>query len=588
MGMLLENESMGGIPTPGTGQDLASGAAVLSAKAESAWLDNPSQAAHLQTVTGWVREWRNHPSLILWSTDNESGSQSGAADPDVFKFQRRIKQGILALDPTRPVDHQGSPLTSAAKKFGVDIVPDIYNIHPYADPITLDVDKFSKRHFYSGQPIFIGELFNDYPKINFTPADMAQRPKEVWEKTQSFTEYWHRNILAAKKAGYAGTVLLSLAHSAFWGYIDDKHWVGSPFGRTQGDISVPWPSLSGPDPKIAIYTDWIPWDNLNWFDTTRPVFTPTHVFNRVRDAYRQINGGDLPALPNTRNPELIVTLRYKSKPLPEAVVYLIPADSQPVLPVGVRTDAEGKAWFQADTPGRYNLEYRGNSQVQTLAIDLPRGAFDGKPGYHHVKFLTFDISGPPAQLVANVPDTAPASEPDVIWKCLPVEEKPKAAAKIHDAPNYIDLTAAIDEDGNLSKKAKAFGLKVFLKGKEVTHTLKPWGAGIGIYPDSSKHDTFELFMPAGKPGRYELIVHDPLLSPELSVDLYVGEDQKPRLTLNTNAADLGLQFAVARRGAKFILTLTQKDIVNGKVKLRFVATCWCPAYLRGLTLKLIS
>jgi hypothetical protein len=585
-GMLLEAEPLGGIPAAGFGEDLASGAAVLAAGAAAAWPDDAFLQKHFASAREFVRQWRNHPSVVMWSTDNEGGSQSTQADVRYFQSIKKLKKLIRDVDPTRPIDHEGSPLISAAKKMGVDLVPDIYNIHPYSDPITNDVTKYSKQHFYSGQPILIGELFNDYPKIQPAPDPAMQAGrKEAWARTQSFADYWYRNILAAKKADYAGTFILTLANSAFWGFSSEDTIVNGPFGFHAGTVPVTWPSLSGPSPKPENLPNGIPWDSFNWFDATKPAYVPNYIYSRVKAAYGQINGGDLPPLPATRIAELIAEVQHQGKPLPEAYVYLVPAEGQPAETLGIRADAEGKAWFQVTSEGKYTLEYRNGPTPQRLAITLQRPPCEARPGYGHIRHIVFDVANPSLVKVDNGPAGSAHVEPDIVWRCLPEEpEKKKAATASVDSPNTIDLTKCIDEDGVLSKKAKAHRLQIFLKQEDVTAKWKSWNGAVWLYPNNTKADAFVVYMRAPKPGNYRILFHKPVISPERSAAMYVGEDPKPRLTLNGNAADLGLVFSVANRDAAYSITLADQDIADGWVRLRFQATSWMPAVIPSITL----
>ncbi len=585
VGMLLENEPMDGVPTAGYASDSASGAAVLAEKAEAQWLDDRSRRAHLQTVADWVREWRNHPSLVMWSTDNESSSQSALANPATFAIQKQIKDLILSLDPTRPVAHEGSPLTSAARRLGVDLVPDVYNIHPYSDPITQDVEENKRRHFYSGQPVVIGELFNDYPKINFSPEQLSQEPADKWAKAQSFADYWYRNIVAAKEAGYAGTVLLCLASSGFYGYVREGEFTLGPLGRETRSVPVTWPSLSGPGPKVENYLTCIPWDTLNWFDSSKPVYVPTHVFQRVKEAYALINGGDLPPLPATRRPELVVTLTYRNQPVPGAYLYLRPLDGQPEDCTGVLTDHEGTAWFCPDTAGHYRLECQTEAGPQHIEVTLQRGPFDGQAGYHHIQRLTMNLLEPPQETVRNLPDTAPSAEPDVVWTCLPQEQLPPEAITTPEAPGYINLEKIFNEDGKPTPGAREHDLRLYFHDQELEVAPPLWSGSIKSYPGHTKVTGFSLLLPAPKPGTYELILHKPHLSPERSAELFVGEEQEPRLILNTNAADLGLEFAVAGRDARYTLEIKPENIHEGRVRLRFNSTSWSAASIGGISLR---
>jgi hypothetical protein len=447
------------------------------------------------------------------------------------------------------------------------------------------VTKYSKQHFYSGQPILIGEFFNDYPKIQPPPSPGMANQKQRWADAQSFADYWYRNILAAKNAGYDGTFILTLANSAFWGFSSEEKIVNGPFGFDVRTVPLSWPSLSGPSPKPENLPNGIPWDSFNWFDPTKPAYIPNYIYSRVREAHRQINGGHLPPLPATRIPELIAAVKYQGKPVPEVYLYLVPAEGQPADTIGIRTDPDGKAWFQIPIEGKYRLEYRGGPKPQSLPVDLKRPIYDAKPGYGHIQRIAFDLANPPATAIKNVPDGFPCTEPDVVWKCLPQEpEKKKVETAIADTPNFIDLTQCIDEDGALSKKAKKHRLQIFLKGEDVTKKWKNWNGAVWIYPDNTRADAFIVYMPAPKPGKYRILFHKPVFSPDRSAEMFVGEDKNPRLVLNSNASDLGFVFCVAGRDAPYTLTLTEKDIADGWVKLRFVATSWMPAEIPGITL----
>lgn len=64
-------------------------------------------------IPAWIRAHRNHPSLILWSADNENLNLWGAYPKfvSVAKFTRahlfELEQAIQRADPTRPVTHDG-------------------------------------------------------------------------------------------------------------------------------------------------------------------------------------------------------------------------------------------------------------------------------------------------------------------------------------------------------------------------------------------------------------------------------------------------------------------------------------------------
>ena len=65
--------------------------------------------------------------------------------------------------------------------------------------------------------------------MNFSPQELEQDPADKWAKAQSFADYWYGNILAARDAHYAGTVLLCLSSAGFYGYVKEGEFTNGPF-----------------------------------------------------------------------------------------------------------------------------------------------------------------------------------------------------------------------------------------------------------------------------------------------------------------------------------------------------------------------
>jgi hypothetical protein len=116
---------------------------------------------------------------VLWSTDNESGSQSAVADPANFEFQKRIKDLILSLDPTRPVNDASG--YSHART-------DLWTVHTYTqDPAELaeqlalkDGEPF--RNFPDREPPYKGQpyLVDEFGGIKWIPPDRRPFADNSW------------------------------------------------------------------------------------------------------------------------------------------------------------------------------------------------------------------------------------------------------------------------------------------------------------------------------------------------------------------------------------------------------------------------
>ena len=92
--------------------------------AESALYARPWTQANQATVIAnmrksWIPEWirgqRNHPSIVLWSAENEDYKCVGGFQPEQLQS---LSDAIRANDPTRPVIHDGDEdLNGLAKTF---------------------------------------------------------------------------------------------------------------------------------------------------------------------------------------------------------------------------------------------------------------------------------------------------------------------------------------------------------------------------------------------------------------------------------------------------------------------------------------
>ena len=66
---------------------------------------------HPEWTQAQVRYQRNHPSVVMWSTDNEQGtvyrSKDEALIAQVAEKQMRLNAAVKSVDPTRPTVNNG-------------------------------------------------------------------------------------------------------------------------------------------------------------------------------------------------------------------------------------------------------------------------------------------------------------------------------------------------------------------------------------------------------------------------------------------------------------------------------------------------
>jgi hypothetical protein len=153
-----------------------------------------------------------------------------------------------------------------------------------------------------------------------------------------------------------------------------------------GEFDISWPSLSGVGQRrtnlfVRGHKKTFPqYRHPNWCDQTKPVWDGEW---EQEAGYRAVakEVGVAPEPASQRVPEVIVTVTRDGTPVANQYVYLIPAGGQSTNPIGVMTDADGKAWFVLQEPGRYrtvcgDLETGFQVSMQPVKQD---------PGYEYIQ-----------------------------------------------------------------------------------------------------------------------------------------------------------------------------------------------------------
>jgi hypothetical protein len=236
--------------------------------------DDPVWAANLaEHYRAWARKHRNHPSIALWSIENETFCATTRPDAMVDRFLA-FGRALKEEDPTRPVTFHGSANGGYHDKRG-DI--EIVNFHYPSDQKVTDW-----RKGFGGRPCINGE-FQSYPPAFLMAAPKAEDAARATETMCAYIEHWTSTY---RKLGLAGALnflpyfvgLFSTADRSLmgpWGdLLPDPSTVPAIEGEwMKGSISatvpvpVSWPSLSGPGIKCErLLTGSGNRSLINWFD----------------------------------------------------------------------------------------------------------------------------------------------------------------------------------------------------------------------------------------------------------------------------------------------------------------------------------
>jgi len=376
---------------------------------------NKSRAADDPAVFGaweaFMQEHFNHPSLVMWSLNNETFSVGLTSRQNLAKIDQkalqeydRLSSFVRKYDPTRLVEihHNYSiyPFIKEGKFSKQNFMT--FNIHPYG-ALRQRVNTEAKAvGFDYSVPILIGEIYA-FPN----PFDFLNNPTgtyaEQWRIGQS---YYDQITDGAKAKGVSGEVLCAIQGDGYVGFknADELYlgpWSDHALIKENGQITgirdfkvkIDWPSLSGPGTKAEFipaygYRGGSFGLNFNWFDTSVPMFYNNIIDLTVKKAFREIDGKDVPPL-ETRAPEVIVCI---GKNVAKGTyVYISPTDCNGPRR-GVSVDANGTAWFRLWDPGEYRAScFIGGKLVEKQFTVKTRPVLNDKPGYHYLTWV--DLRG---------------------------------------------------------------------------------------------------------------------------------------------------------------------------------------------------
>lgn len=365
------------------------------------FLTTEEHGENLRLYARWVKWLRNHPSVIVYCTDNEIFTQAWDT-PD--KLESNIRndrlgavygQYVKALDPTRLVTRDGDEGTwGKMGKWQEDPPADMANYH-YPD---FNAKKLVENweSLYE-KPVLFGETL--YCSYGAWDGWIDAIPSQVAGKAERCC----RILLLYRDLEVSGWVGMGPGLDCFTELKDDGS--GNPWGITpamrdrhkaSGQIPerprypyfpIEWPSLSGPGfkPEFHRFKSSYGYGSVNAYFPDLEVCVP----NAVNAAYKECTRPMPPVSPH-RPTEVLITVAAAGKPVPFATVVLTPRAGQACSPVGVRADREGRAWLVLHEAGRYLASVEGASKQMT--VDVKRVPFALRAGFDYLPRITLEVA----------------------------------------------------------------------------------------------------------------------------------------------------------------------------------------------------
>ncbi len=347
---------------------------------------------NLQNYRRWHRLMRNHPSVLIWSIDNELMTP-GCYSRGLEK-RNRIVDGIAdsyygymkSLDPGLVVTRDGDSCTydSSHYKFRADTPANVHYPEYHKDWFVYDWQrKFEYRPALFGETLYCSYCWGGWPGAE--PVRVRKKAERVRNTVKLYREL-----------GIPAVIYMGLSLDGFvelkpdgsgspWGVIElpKKDWKKRSENWHKGHpvneypfIRVNWPSDSGSDIHPEFQRNEINgfgYRGINWSSDKYP----SHVRNAVNDAYRD-SLIPQPPLADPQIAEVIIVVK------PYADVYTTLSDGRRM---GVRADANGRAWFKLKGKGIYEFEADGKKKKVDLSGTRK---FASQPGFSHIKTISLN------------------------------------------------------------------------------------------------------------------------------------------------------------------------------------------------------
>lgn len=148
------------------------------------WLMINASMPDEKLITMWadefislLKKYRNHPSLLIWTVNNEMKFYDNEPDLEKAKLKMKIISDVVKrmrqMDPTRPINFDSNyKRFESEKRFGKEFYTtiddgDIDDDHKYINWYNYTLFRYFKGHFqrvaYPGRPLISQELSTGYP-----------------------------------------------------------------------------------------------------------------------------------------------------------------------------------------------------------------------------------------------------------------------------------------------------------------------------------------------------------------------------------------------------------------------------------------
>ncbi|MCX8083166.1 MAG: hypothetical protein N3D17_07260 [bacterium] len=322
----------------------------------------------------WLYELISHPSVVVWSLDNEVCTQSFDYDKDTGKSRMaKVKEfgkyfkslwpgnqiyeyngDVFAwTDPEEPVADFHYPEHGETRKFG-------FNMEQwqtfFKKPLILGETAY---YWVIGYPRWLGY----WPEIVRKEANMTKQVFKRWIELEvpGFIGWWHNGAGYEEIPGKRGP------------------WDNIPY------IDVKWPSLSGKGARVTRISFRHQY-RINWFDESRPEYVDNTIDNVFKEVLRQG-----PPAPSTFPPEVIAEVIVNGAPYRNKYIYLKPSSDIPWYIEGILSDEEGRSWFIVPEEGKYELFIYEDGKVIKKDVELKRIANDNIPGYKGFNWIRWEV-----------------------------------------------------------------------------------------------------------------------------------------------------------------------------------------------------
>lgn len=354
------------------------------------WLKHPLHEYNQRNYARWERMLRNHPGVVIASTDNEIFSQSwDRPENEAFNI-RNDRLGawyaryVKSLNPALVMTRDGDEGTWGHKgKWQEDPPCDTANYH-YPD---FHINEFvlNWQTVFDFRPVVYGEtLYCSYGAwdkwIGAIPSQVQKKANRVRQVASLYREL---GVSAQIYMGLSSDGFIQIDDTGMhnpWGVTAGIHQERKEKGQSAALPQYPWapilwPSQSGTGIKMPAATIDIGsygHKTINWFDPN----APSHVRNAVNDAYRY-SLLPMPSLAPSAGGECIIELGAEHS----GVRVTAQGDGVRAASTGIIADASGTAWFTLPAPGPYTFECGGRS----MQVDVPsRATYAARPGFAEI------------------------------------------------------------------------------------------------------------------------------------------------------------------------------------------------------------